>query len=163
AKVSITGTVGGDVKAGDTVTLTVDGKEIGTATVVDNGGKLEWTATDIDGHVLANASKDDVTATVTVSDKFGNSASAEDTQAYEEKTLSAQVDITAVAGDNVLNADESKDGAKVSITGTVGGDVKAGDTVTLTVDGKEIGTATVVDNGGKLEWTATDIDGHVLA
>ncbi|WP_176715269.1 Ig-like domain-containing protein, partial [Photobacterium damselae] len=163
AKVSITGTVGGDVKAGDTVTLTVDGKEIGTATVVDNGGKLEWTATNIDGHVLANASKDDVTATVSIKDSYGNSASAEDTQAYEEKTLSAQVDITAVAGDNVLNADESKDGAKVSITGTVGGDVKAGDTVTLTVDGKEIGTATVVDNGGKLEWTATDIDGHVLA
>ncbi|HIF9283878.1 TPA: Ig-like domain-containing protein, partial [Photobacterium damselae] len=142
---------------------TVDGKEIGTATVVDNGGKLEWTATDIDGHVLANASKDDVTATVSIKDSYGNTASATDNQAYEEKTLSAQVDITAVAGDNVLNADESKDGAKVSITGTVGGDVKAGDTVTLTVDGKEIGTATVVDNGGKLEWTATDIDGHVLA
>ncbi|MGR5205260.1 hypothetical protein ACPV3S_21115, partial [Photobacterium damselae] len=74
-------TVGGDVKAGDTVTLTVDGKEIGTATVVDNGGKLEWTATNIDGHVLANASKDDVTATVSIKDSYGNSASAEDTQA----------------------------------------------------------------------------------
>ncbi|MGR5187885.1 Ig-like domain-containing protein, partial [Photobacterium damselae] len=104
AKVSITGTVGGDVKAGDTVTLTVDGKEIGTATVVDNGGKLQWTATDIDGHVLANASKDDVTATVSIKDSYGNTASATDNQAYEEKTLSAQVDITAVAGDNVLNA-----------------------------------------------------------
>ncbi|WP_318492201.1 Ig-like domain-containing protein, partial [Photobacterium leiognathi] len=72
---TITGTVGGDVKAGDIVTVTLDGKEIGKATVVNNNGKLEWSL-DVDGKTLLQAGVDTVSATVTATDDAGNSATA---------------------------------------------------------------------------------------
>ncbi len=161
-KVSISGTVGGDVKEGDTVTLTLDGKEIGTATVEkDANGKLVWTATDINGKTLADADLNQVTASVTATDDAGNSKTATTTHAYKEAVLDVTVDITSVAEDNVLNADEST--STVAIKGTVGGDAKAGDMVTVTLDGKELGTATVVaGENGKLEWTL-EVEGSTLA
>ncbi|WP_318515342.1 retention module-containing protein [Photobacterium leiognathi] len=161
-KVSISGTVGGDVKEGDTVTLTLDGKEIGTATVEkDANGKLVWTATDIDGKTLADADLNQVTASVTATDDAGNSKTATTTHDYKEAVLDVTVDITSVAEDNVLNADEST--STVAIKGTVGGDAKAGDIVTVTLDGKELGTATVVvGENGKLEWTL-EVEGSTLA
>ena len=158
-KVSITGTVGGDVKEGDIVTLTLDGKEIGTAIVEKNeAGDLVWTATGIDGETLANAKDNQVTATVTATDDAGNSVTATNTHNYFEATLDAVVTITSIAGDNALNATEVKPGTMVEIKGTVGGDVKAGDTVVVTVDGVKH-EVTVNDN---LEWTL-EIDGSVLA
>ncbi|WP_318459337.1 retention module-containing protein [Photobacterium leiognathi] len=161
-KVSISGTVGGDVKEGDTVTLTLDGKEIGTATVEkDANGKLVWTATDIDGKTLADADLNQVTASVTATDDAGNSKTATTTHDYKEAVLDVTVDITSVAEDNVLNADEST--STVAIKGTVGGDAKAGDMVTVTLDGKELGSAkVVVGENGKLEWTI-EVDGSTLA
>ncbi|WP_318463315.1 retention module-containing protein [Photobacterium leiognathi] len=159
--VAIKGTVGGDAKAGDMVTVTLDGKELGTATVVaDENGKLEWTL-EVDGSTLAGATVNEVEATITISDEFGNTASDEDKQDYLEKDLTVSVDITSVAEDNVLNADEST--STVAIKGTVGGDAKAGDMVTVTLDGKELGTATVVaGENGKLEWTL-EVEGSTLA
>ncbi len=161
-KVSISGTVGGDVKEGDTVTLTLDGKEIGTATVEkDANGKLVWTATNIDGKTLADADLNQVTASVTATDDAGNSKTATTTHDYKEAVLDVTVDITSVAEDNVLNADESI--STVAIKGTVGGDAKAGDMVTVTLDGKELGKATVVaGENGKLEWTL-EVEGSTLA
>ncbi|WP_318417756.1 retention module-containing protein [Photobacterium leiognathi] len=161
-KVSISGTVGGDVKEGDTVTLTLDGKEIGTATVEkDVNGKLVWTATDIDGKTLADADLNQVTASVTATDDAGNSKTATTTHDYKEAVLDVTVDITSVAEDNVLNADEST--STVAIKGTVGGDAKVGDMVTVTLDGKELGKAKVVaGENGKLEWTL-EVDGSILA
>ncbi|WP_305842723.1 retention module-containing protein [Photobacterium leiognathi] len=161
-KVSISGTVGGDVKEGDTVTLTLDGKEIGTATVEkDANGKLVWTATDIDGKTLADADLNQVTASVTATDDAGNSKTATTTHDYKEAVLDVTVDITSVAEDNVLNADEST--STVAIKGTAGGDAKAGDMVTVTLDGKELGTAkVVVGENGKLEWTL-EVEGSTLA
>ncbi|WP_060988057.1 retention module-containing protein [Photobacterium leiognathi] len=161
-KVSISGTVGGDVKEGDTVTLTLDGKEIGTATVEkDANGKLVWTATNIDGKTLADADLNQVTASVTATDDAGNSKTATTTHDYKEAVLDVTVDITSVAEDNVLNADEST--STVAIKGTVGGDAKVGDIVTVMLDGKELGTATVVaGENGKLEWTL-EVEGSTLA
>ncbi len=161
-KVSISGTVGGDVKEGDTVTLTLDGKEIGTATVEkDANGKLVWTATNIDGKTLADADLNQVTASVTATDDAGNSKTATTTHDYKEAVLDVTVDITSVAEDNILNADEST--STVAIKGTVGGDAKAGDMVTVTLDGKELGKATVVaGENGKLEWML-EVEGSTLA
>ncbi|WP_318441778.1 Ig-like domain-containing protein [Photobacterium leiognathi] len=157
--VSISGIAGGDVKEGDTVTLTVDGKEIGTAIVEKNeDGDLVWTATGIDGETLANANVDKVTASVTATDDAGNSVTATNTHEYQEATLDAVVTITSIAGDNALNATEVKPGTMVEINGTVGGDVKAGDTVVVTVDGVKH-EVTVNDD---LTWTL-DVDGSVLA
>ncbi|WP_170107344.1 Ig-like domain-containing protein [Photobacterium damselae] len=159
SKVPVTGTVGADVKAGDTVTVIVDGKTVGTTTVENHDGKLTWTA-QVDGSVLEHASTDSVKATVTTTDAAGNSATATDDHTYSIDTdIAAKITITSIATDDVVNADEAH--SKVPVTGTVGADVKAGDTVTVIVDGKTVGTTTVENHDGKLTWTA-QVDGSVL-
>ncbi|HIF9090830.1 TPA: Ig-like domain-containing protein, partial [Photobacterium damselae] len=159
SKVPVTGTVGADVKAGDTVTVIVDGKTVGTTTVENHDGKLTWTA-QVDGSVLEHATADSVKATVTTTDAAGNRATATDDHLYSIDTdIAAKITITSIATDDVINADEAH--SKVPVTGTVGADVKAGDTVTVIVDGKIVGTTTVENHDGKLTWTA-QVDGSVL-
>ncbi|HIF9159093.1 TPA: Ig-like domain-containing protein, partial [Photobacterium damselae] len=159
SKVPVTGTVGADVKVGDTVTVIVDGKTVGTTTVENHDGKLTWTA-QVDGSVLEHASADSVKATVTTTDAAGNRATATDDHLYSIDTdIAAKITITSIATDDVINADEAH--SKVPVTGTVGADVKAGDTVTVIVDGKTVGTTTVENHDGKLTWTA-QVDGSVL-
>ncbi|WP_144396187.1 retention module-containing protein, partial [Photobacterium piscicola] len=155
-KVPVTGTVGGDVKVGDTVTITVDGKAVGTATVENHNGKLTWTA-EVDGSVLDNATTDNVTATVTTHDEAGHSATATDDHIYTVDTdIAATITITSIAtDDNVTGPDSEQSQA---IIGTVGGDVKAGDWVTVTLDGKTLGTAEVqADKSWRLS-----VDGKAL-
>ncbi|MGN6026481.1 Ig-like domain-containing protein, partial [Alcaligenes faecalis] len=60
-------------------------------------------------------------------------------------------------GDDVINKAESE--SDVTITGTVGKDVKAGDTVTVTVNGKDY--TTTVNADGKT-WNV-DVPGTELA
>jgi hypothetical protein len=64
--------------------------------------------------------------------------------------------LTAITGDNVLNAAEA--GGTVAITGTVGGEFNTGDTVTLTVNGNTY-TGTV-DAGGLF---SINVPGSALA
>ncbi|HIF9081738.1 TPA: retention module-containing protein [Photobacterium damselae] len=158
-KVPVSGTVGADVKAGDVVNVMVDGHKVGETNVVEQDGKLTWTA-NVDGSVLKNASADRVTATVTTTDEAGHSASATDEHAYQVDTdIAASITITSIATDDVVNVDEAH--SKVPVTGTVGADVKAGDTVAVIVDGKTVGTTTVENHNGKLMWAA-QVNGSVL-
>ncbi|MEZ9184668.1 Ig-like domain-containing protein, partial [Vibrio splendidus] len=75
---------------------------------------------------------------MTTSDDAGNEATATadatDGDYDVDTDIEASITIDPITADNTVNADEA-DG-KVVITGTVGGDVKAGDTVTLTVNGE---------------------------
>ncbi len=69
---AIIGTVSGDVKAGDIVTVTLDGQQLGTAEVqADKSWRLS-----VDGRTLLDAKADNVTATVTATDAAGNSQTA---------------------------------------------------------------------------------------
>ena len=74
-------------------------------------------------------------ASVTTTDAAGNTTTATDNQAYTVDTVAPAASITldAITADNIVNAAEA--GGTVAVTGTVGGDVQAGDTVTLTVNG----------------------------
>ncbi|WP_144396225.1 Ig-like domain-containing protein, partial [Photobacterium piscicola] len=156
SKVPVTGTVGADVKVGDTVTVVVDGQTVGTTKVVEQDGKLTWTA-EVEGSVLDGATADSVTATVTTTDEAGNSATATDDHPYNIDTdIAAAITITSIAtDDNVTGPDSEQSQA---IIGTVGGDVKAGDWVTVTLDGKTLGTAEVqADKSWRLS-----VDGKVL-
>ncbi|WP_269156326.1 retention module-containing protein [Photobacterium damselae] len=158
-KVPVSGTVGGDVKAGDVVNVMVDGHKVGETNVVEQDGKLTWTA-NVDGSVLKNASADRVTATVTTTDEAGNSATATDDHLYNIDTdIAAKITISSIATDDVVNADEAH--SKVPVTGTVGADVKAGDTVMVMVAGHKVGETQVVEQDGKLTWTA-QVNGSVL-
>ncbi|WP_156734986.1 Ig-like domain-containing protein, partial [Photobacterium aquimaris] len=99
--IPLNGNVGGDVKVGDIVTVTVDGNEYTTA-VIEKDGQLVWEV-DVPGSVLANASVDTITATVTATDSAGNEKEATSSHDYEVKTLAASITIDDVTADNTIN------------------------------------------------------------
>ncbi|MGO3843597.1 MAG: retention module-containing protein, partial [Alcaligenes pakistanensis] len=150
--VTITGTVGKDVKPGDKVTVTVGGKEY--ETTVNPDGKT-WSV-NVPGSELVN--NDKVDAKVTTTDEAGNSTTATAEKPYDVDTTppEAEITINPITGDDVINKGES-DG-DVTITGTVGKDVKPGDKVTVTVGGKEY--ETTVNPDGKT-WNV-DVPGSEL-
>ena len=150
--VTITGTVGKDVKAGDTVTVTVNGKDY--TTTVNADGKT-WNV-DVPGSELIQDTN--VKAKVETEDAAGNPASAEADRDYGIDTdlPEAEIAINVIAEDDVINKAESE--SDVTITGTVGKDVKAGDTVTVTVNGKDY--TTTVNADGKT-WNV-DVPGSEL-
>ncbi|MBK7675185.1 MAG: Ig-like domain-containing protein [Candidatus Accumulibacter sp.] len=146
--VTVTGKVGGDAKAGDTVTLTVNGQTF-TGTVVDTAGVLTFAIAVPGADLLADADKT-ITASITTTDAAGNSATADDSEGYTVDTAPPLPTITLdanITADDILNAAEIA--GNVTVTGTVGGDAKVGDTVTLTVNGQNF-TGLVVNNAGVL-------------
>ncbi|MFC3137152.1 Ig-like domain-containing protein, partial [Shewanella submarina] len=158
-------TVGGDVKVGDTVTLTLGDGTIASTTVIDLGDGLLGFTVDVDASVLADAGSNSITASVTTSDSAGNSTTATDSEDYGVDTTApeASIDLNpiVVGDDNVINQAESE--GTVTLTGTVGGDVKVGDTVTLTLGDGTIATTTVIDLGDGLLGFTVDVDASVLA
>src|SRR5690606_20734671 len=116
--VTISGTVGGDAKTGDTVTVQV-GDHTVTTTVVEGG---TWSV-GVAGSILAGNTS--VSASITATDAAGNTATADAAQSYTvDTTANVTITINDVTADNVVNAAES-DGT-VTITGSVGGDAKEG-------------------------------------
>ena len=126
--VAVAGTVGGDVQVGDTVTLTVNGNSSYTGQVLAG---LTFSI-DVAGTDLAAATN--VHVSVNTTDAAGNTATATDDQAYTVDTVApvASITLDAITADNIVNIAEGAS-ASVAITGTVGGEVQAGDTVTVTV------------------------------
>ena len=135
--VAVTGTVGGDVQVGDTVTLTVNGNSSYTGQVQAG---LTFSI-DVAGSDLA--ADTNVHASVNTADAAGNTATATDDQAYTVDTVApvASIILDAITADNIVDAIEAA--GTVVVTGTVGGDVQVGDTVTLTVNGNSSYTGQV--------------------
>ncbi|WP_175216801.1 Ig-like domain-containing protein, partial [Achromobacter marplatensis] len=156
--IAVTGKVGGDVKVGDTVTLTVNGQDY-TGKVVDLGNGSLGYSINVPGSELAKDSN--VHASVTATDDAGNSKTAEADKGYSVDTeIDASITIDTIAGDGVVNAEES--GKDIAVTGKVGGDVKVGDTVTLTVNGQDY-TGKVVDLGNGSLGYSINVPGSELA
>ncbi|SPJ33973.1 Leukotoxin [Kushneria phyllosphaerae] len=128
ADASITGRAGGDAAPGDAVTISV-GNQSYTSTVAQNG----TFSVAVPGSVLASAGANSVSASVSHTDAAGNVGSAETTRPYSVDTTppALAIQLDTVAGDNIVNADES--GRDIPVTGSVSGEYAAGDTVTLTV------------------------------
>ncbi|WP_244925498.1 Ig-like domain-containing protein [Kushneria marisflavi] len=126
--VAITGQAGGDAVAGDTVTVSVGGQSY-TTTVGQSGAF----SVAVPGSVLASAGANTVSASVSHTDVAGNVGSAETSRDYTIDTTSPTLSITldTIAGDNIVNADESNQ--TIPVTGTVSGEYVTGDVVTLTV------------------------------
>src|SRR5207247_2167526 len=126
--IAVTGTVGGDVQSGDTVTLTVNGNAY-TGTVTSSTFSINVAGSD-----LAADADHTVDASVSTTDAAGNSTTATASHLYSvDTTVTASLAVNAITADNILNAAEA--GGTVAVTGTVGGDVQSGDTVTLTING----------------------------
>ncbi len=138
--VAITGKVTGEFKAGDTVTLTVNNKDF-TGTV-DTAGNY---SINVPGADLVADGDTKIDAKIVATDAAGNTGTITATKDYSADTTGPDssgttLTVDDVTADNVVNASES--GGNVAITGKVTGEFKAGDTVTLTVNGKDF-TGTV--------------------
>ena len=127
---AVTGTVGGDVEDGDTVTLTVNGADLYRQV---SGGTF---SIDVAGSDLLADTDTTVAASVTTTDAAGNTPRRRTTRPTVSTPRAASITLDAITTDNVLNAAEAA--ATVAVTGTVGGDVQDGDTVTLTVNGVDL-------------------------
>src|SRR5690606_36585177 len=108
----------------------------------------------------------DVKASITIVDAAGNTASDSDTESFLVDTSAPEVGIDlapiVIGDDNYLNAAELDDKVSVTLHGTVSGDAKVGDTVTLTLpDGSTITTSVVDLGGGALGFTTTTTTDHL--
>ncbi|MCR1553238.1 MAG: Ig-like domain-containing protein [Enterobacter cloacae] len=127
-----------NVEAGQTVTLSMGGK-IYTAQVDADGN---WTAT-VPAADLAGLKDGDARVQVSVTNVNGNSASAG--REYSVDATAPSVTINTLATDDILNATEAQTDLTVSGTSTA----EAGQTVTVSLNGKDY-TATVSSDG---HWT----------
>ncbi|CAM3654096.1 Ig-like domain-containing protein [Rahnella victoriana] len=134
ADLTLTGTTQ-NVEAGQTVTVNFAGHNY-TTTVQANGG---WSVT-VPAGDMTSLKDGDVTATASVTNVAGNSASAANTA--EIDASAPAITINTIAGDNVLNSAEA--GADVVLSGT--STAEAGQVVTVTVNGNDY-TATVGTDG----------------
>jgi Ca2+-binding RTX toxin-like protein len=124
--IDVRGKVGGQAREGDEVTVTINGNKYITHVQTD----LTWIVA-IAGIDILHAHK--AIASVTTSYSSHNVT----TEANEPYTvdIGALVTIDSIADDNIVTQAEGK--STVTIKGSVGEDVKDGDTVTLTIDGQQ--------------------------
>ncbi|MEZ9041155.1 Ig-like domain-containing protein, partial [Vibrio sp. 10N.247.311.47] len=120
--------------------------------VLKDGVALEGTLTEEQGGTWSFTPSADLAdgtydLSVKVTDDAGNSATSTELEVIIDTDAAATITIDDdIAGDDIVNAAEAA--GDVTITGTVGGDAKPGDTVTLTVNGNSTDyTGTVKADG----------------
>ncbi|WP_421190362.1 retention module-containing protein, partial [Aeromonas sanarellii] len=143
-----------DVGPGRTVTLIIsdaNGKSVTVTAQTDADGNYSTTA---DLSALADGNLE-VVASVT--DGAGNSATAtDDTTLLDTTPPEARITLDAdITADDVINAAEARQ--DIAITGKVGGDVRVGDTVTLTVNGKTFTGLVLADKSFSIDVPGADL------
>lgn len=143
AQTSVHGTVSGDAKVGDKITLTVNGHEY-TDVVIDLGnGALGYR---IDVSTQGLLADPNIHATVTSTDEAGNTTQASSDHHVDiDLDIHNTISIETVAGDDIVNAAESR--MPTMVTGVAGGDAQAGDAVTVTLGGRDFHGVVVNVNG----------------
>ncbi|MGU5689917.1 retention module-containing protein, partial [Aeromonas caviae] len=152
ANTPISGT--SDVGPGRTVTLVISdatGKSVTVTAVTDADGNYQ-TSADLRGLADGN-----LTVVASVTDAAGNPASAtDDTILLDTTPPDASITLDGnITPDDVINAAESKQ--DIAVTGRVGGDVKEGDTVTLTVNGKAFTGLVLADKTFSINVPGSDL------
>ncbi|MCG3847418.1 MULTISPECIES: Ig-like domain-containing protein, partial [Photobacterium] len=145
------GNVGGDVKLGDSVVITVDGHDYQTK-VIERNGQLGWQV-EVAGSVLANATADKIHAVVKISDKAGNTETATADHDYKVATLDVSVTVDSINDGKAITGEEHDNNSPITVTGSVGGDAKVGDTVTLQLGDKSVDVKVEDQGNGKLGYT----------
>ncbi|MFP2716929.1 Ig-like domain-containing protein [Enterobacter ludwigii] len=135
-----------NVEAGQTVTLAMGGKIY--TTTVDASGNWTYTVPSAD---LAGLKEGDASVQVSVTNVNGNSASAG--REYSVDTTAPSVTINTLAVDDILNATEAKADLTVSGTSTA----EAGQTVTVSLNGKNYTTTVGADGNWTLDVPAADL------
>ena len=137
-----------NVEENQTVTITFGGKSY-TATVGADG---KWTAT-VPAADLAGLKDGNASVQVSVTNVNGNSASAG--REYSVDATAPTVTINTLATDDILNAAEAKSDLTVSGTSTA----EAGQTVTVSLNGKDYTTTVSADGSWTLNVPAADLAG----
>ncbi|HDT1118210.1 TPA: Ig-like domain-containing protein [Enterobacter roggenkampii] len=137
-----------NVEAGQTVTISLNGK-IYSATV-DDSGNWTWTVPSAD---LAGLKDGDASVQVSVTNVNGNSASAG--REYSVDATAPTVTINTLATDDILNAAEAKSDLTVSGSSSA----EAGQTVTVSLNGKDYTTTVSADGSWTLNVPAADLAG----
>ena len=137
-----------NVEAGQTVTVSLNGK-IYTTTVDDSGN---WTAT-VPSADLAGIKDGDASVQVSVTNVNGNSASAG--REYSVDATAPSVTISTLAADDILNATEAQSDLAISGTSTA----EAGQTVTVSLNGKNYTTTVGANGSWTLNVPAVDLAG----
>ncbi|ETX68119.1 Ig-like domain-containing protein, partial [Citrobacter freundii] len=137
-----------NVEAGQTVTVSLNGK-IYTTTVDDSGN---WTAT-VPSADLAGIKDGDASVQVSVTNVNGNSASAG--REYSVDATAPSVTISTLAADDILNATEAQSDLAISGTSTA----EAGQTVTVSLNGKNYTTTVGANGSWTLNVPAADLAG----
>ncbi|WP_444859494.1 Ig-like domain-containing protein [Enterobacter ludwigii] len=135
-----------NVEAGQTVSLAMGGKIY--TTTVDASGNWTYTVPSAD---LAGLKEGDAGVQVSVTNVNGNSASAG--REYSVDTTAPSVTINTLAADDILNATEAKADLTVSGTSTA----EAGQTVTVSLNGKNYTTTVGADGNWTLDVPAADL------
>ncbi|HFK7269416.1 TPA: Ig-like domain-containing protein [Enterobacter asburiae] len=137
-----------NVEAGQTVTISLNGK-IYSATVDDSGN---WTYT-VPSADLVHLKDGDASVQVSVTNVNGNSNSASAGREYSVDATAPSVTINTLATDDILNAAEAQSDLTVSGTTTA----EAGQTVTVTLNGKDYTTTAGADGSWTLNVPAADL------
>ncbi|WP_233260963.1 S-layer family protein [Limnohabitans sp. WS1] len=131
--VTITGTVTGEFKAGDVVTITVNGTGTPYSATVNAAG--QYSVTGVPGAALGAGAN--VAASVLAHDGAMNSATYTNTRPYTKDTnteaLKTALTLDPVAGNNIIDTTEGT-AVSTTLTGKATGAFAAGDVVTLTVN-----------------------------
>jgi hypothetical protein len=135
-----------NVEAGQTVTISLNGKIY--TTIVDDSGNWTYTVPSAD---LAHLKDGDASVQVSVTNVNGNSASAG--REYSVDATAPSVTIHTLAADDILNAAEAQSDLTVSGTTTA----EAGQTVTVTLNGKDYTTTAGADGSWTLSVPAADL------
>ncbi|MBJ5866556.1 Ig-like domain-containing protein [Salmonella enterica subsp. enterica serovar Derby] len=135
-----------NVEAGQTLTISLNGK-IYSATVDDSGN---WTCT-VPSADLAGLKDGDASVQVSVTNVNGNSASAG--REYSVYTTAPSVTINTLATDDILNAAEAN--SELTVSGS--SSAEAGQTVTVSLNGKDYTTTVSADGSWTLNVPAADV------
>ncbi|EOJ9591036.1 Ig-like domain-containing protein [Enterobacter hormaechei subsp. hoffmannii] len=137
-----------NVEKNQTVTIAFGGKNY-TATV-DAEGK--WTAT-VPSSDLTGLKEGDASVQVSVTNVNGNSASAG--REYSVDATAPSVTINTIATDDILNASEAQSDLAISGTSTA----EAGQTLTVSLNGKDYTTTVSANGSWTLNVPAADLAG----
>ncbi|EOT8307950.1 Ig-like domain-containing protein [Escherichia coli] len=145
AGITISGTT--TAQAGQTLTVTLNNNTYQTSVQADGTWSVNVPATDLSGLTASS-----YTVTATVSDKAGNSASADHALAVD--VTAPDLTINTVAGDDIINAIEH--GQALVVSGTSTG-AAAGDVVTVTLNGKNYTTTLDASGNWSVGIPAADV------
>ncbi|EQA1593180.1 Ig-like domain-containing protein [Enterobacter hormaechei] len=137
-----------NVEAGQTVTISLNGR-IYTTTVDDSGN---WTYT-VPSADLAGLKDGDASVQASVTNVNGNSASAG--REYSVDATAPSVTINTIATDDILNATEAQSDLEISGTSTA----EAGQTLTVSLNGKDYTTTVSANGSWTLNVPAADLAG----